>query len=48
MTYLQVVRRLIDSLTTISSAFNGSAIGLNTISDFNRSQGNKILLDKKD
>ncbi|MBN3940008.1 hypothetical protein [Nostoc sp. NMS9] len=46
MTYSQVVQRLIDSLTIISAAFNSSAIGLNTISDFNRSQGDKIVLDK--
>ncbi|MCC5621822.1 hypothetical protein [Nostoc sp. CHAB 5715] len=30
----------------LCAAFNGSAIGLDTISDFNRSQGDKIVLDK--
>ncbi|WP_448267006.1 beta strand repeat-containing protein [Nostoc sp. DSM 114159] len=33
-------------LYNTSAAFNGSAIGVDTISDFNRSQGDKILLDK--
>ena len=33
-------------LYNTNAAFNGSAIGVDTISDFNRSQGDKILLDK--
>ncbi|MEH2246169.1 beta strand repeat-containing protein [Nostoc sp.] len=33
-------------LYNTNAAFNGSAIGLDTISDFNSSQGDKIVLDK--
>ncbi|MBX9256369.1 putative Ig domain-containing protein, partial [Desmonostoc muscorum CCALA 125] len=33
-------------LYNTSAAFNGSAIGVDTITDFNRSQGDKIVLDK--
>ncbi|MCC5603626.1 hypothetical protein [Nostoc favosum] len=33
-------------LYNTSAAFNGSAIGLDTISDFNRSQGDKIVMNK--
>ncbi|MHC5594543.1 MAG: calcium-binding protein, partial [Nostoc sp.] len=33
-------------LYNTSAAFNCSAIGVDTISDFNRSQGDKIVLDK--
>ncbi|MBX9256283.1 cadherin-like domain-containing protein [Desmonostoc muscorum CCALA 125] len=33
-------------LYNTSAVFNGSAIGVDTITDFNRSQGDKIVLDK--
>ncbi|WP_442940660.1 hypothetical protein [Nostoc sp.] len=33
-------------LYNTNAAFNGAAIGVDTISDFNKSQGDKILLDK--
>ncbi|MBW4677408.1 MAG: putative Ig domain-containing protein [Desmonostoc geniculatum HA4340-LM1] len=33
-------------LYNTSAAFNGSAIGVDTITDFSRSQGDKIVLDK--